>query len=66
MNTSPNIRATALNIARAMWGWAHQAEVDGGRRAGLSPEECKRLKLLEREISGRITATAHPPRRHWP
>jgi transposase len=27
----------------------HQAEVDGGRRSGLTTEEHERMKLLERE-----------------
>ncbi len=29
--------------------WVHQAEIDGGKRSGLTTEERERMKLLERE-----------------
>ena len=30
--------------------WVHQAEIDGGTRAGLTTEERARMKELEREV----------------
>ena len=30
--------------------WVHQAEIDGGTRAGLTTEERARMKDLEREV----------------
>lgn len=30
--------------------WVHQAEIDGGKRTGLTTEERERIKTLEREV----------------
>ena len=30
--------------------WVHQAEVDGGKRTGLTTDEAARIKELEREV----------------
>jgi transposase len=40
--------------------WVHQAEVDGGKRSGLTTEERERLKLLERENRELRRANADP------
>jgi transposase len=35
--------------AESLRAWVHQAEIDGGVRAGLTSEERERIKVLERE-----------------
>jgi transposase len=36
--------------AETLRKWVRQVEVDGGRRAGISSEDARRIKELEREV----------------
>ena len=44
--------------------WVHQAEVDGGKRTGLTTEKRERMKQLERENRElrRANESSRPPR----
>jgi transposase len=47
------IRSIAQKIgcsAEALRKWLHQAEIDSGRRGGLTSDERTRMKDLEREV----------------
>jgi transposase len=44
-----SIAAKSGMTSETLRKWVRQAEVDGGRRAGLTTEEGERLKRLERE-----------------
>ena len=36
--------------AHTLLEWVRRQEVDSGQRAGVSSEECERIKALEREV----------------
>jgi len=43
--------ATKLGMtAETLRSWVHRAQVDGGRRPGLTTDERQRMKELEREV----------------
>ena len=45
-----SIAAKCGMTAETLRKWVRQAEVDGGRRPGVSSEEAARIKELEREV----------------